>query len=199
MIITWVQTAPPHAIPIYSQLLARKIPGNFRLARVDDCERYCNGSCRTNWAPPTESVVLGSGPRPSAKARSSTRRPCSNPGRPIIALNAARLVIDPIFLVALPGEVLLDGPRPRPHGRILDHRLVGEGLWPGACPALDQMQVLARPENVRLGGEVRHVDDERVALPMAARVAEPLPMLAGRWGLPFITMLRCQPWPWFTS
>ena len=24
-------------------------------------------------------------------------------------------------------------------------------------------------------------------------------MLAGRWGLPFITMLRCQPWPWFTS
>ena len=52
------------------------------LARVDDCERYCNGSCRTNWAPPTESVVLGSGPRPSAKARSSTRRPCSNPGRP---------------------------------------------------------------------------------------------------------------------
>jgi hypothetical protein len=53
-----------------------------RLARVNDCERYCNGSCRTNWAPPTESVVLGSGPRPSAKARSSTRRPCSNPGRP---------------------------------------------------------------------------------------------------------------------
>jgi hypothetical protein len=32
MIITWVQTAPPHAIPIHSQLLARKIPGNFRLA-----------------------------------------------------------------------------------------------------------------------------------------------------------------------
>jgi hypothetical protein len=31
MIITWVQTAPPHAIPIHSQLLARKIPGNFRL------------------------------------------------------------------------------------------------------------------------------------------------------------------------
>jgi hypothetical protein len=32
MAITWVQTAPTHAIPIHSQSLARKTPGNFRLA-----------------------------------------------------------------------------------------------------------------------------------------------------------------------
>src|SRR5229473_2645387 len=43
---------------------------------------YCNGSSRTDCTPPTLSLVLGSGPRPSANARSSTRRPCSSPGRP---------------------------------------------------------------------------------------------------------------------
>jgi tetratricopeptide (TPR) repeat protein len=45
-------------------------------------ERYCSGSVATESTAPTASLVRGSGPRPSAKARSSTRRPCSSPGRP---------------------------------------------------------------------------------------------------------------------
>ena len=45
---------------------------------------------------------------------------------------------------------------------------------PGARPALDQVQVLARALEIGLRTEVRHVDDERVALPVAARVAVPL-------------------------
>src|SRR5260370_35200141 len=91
-----------------------------------------------------------------------------------VAFEAARLGIQSVLLVALPGELLLDGPRPRPHGRIFDRDLVGEGLWPGACPALDQVQVLARALIVGLRTEVGHVNDEAIALPMAARVAEPL-------------------------
>jgi hypothetical protein len=38
-------------------------------------------------------MVLGSGPRPSLKASSSTRLPCSNPARPIVRVDAARLVV----------------------------------------------------------------------------------------------------------
>jgi hypothetical protein len=50
-------------------------------SRVPFQLRYCNGSCRADGGPPTMSVVLGSGPRPSARARSSTRLPCSWPGK----------------------------------------------------------------------------------------------------------------------
>jgi hypothetical protein len=42
---------------------------------------YCSGSC-SNSTPFILSRVLGSGPRPSEKASSSTRRPRSSPGRP---------------------------------------------------------------------------------------------------------------------
>src|SRR5262249_49512275 len=91
-----------------------------------------------------------------------------------VSLDTARLVIDPVLLLALLGEVLLDGPGLSPHGRIFDQDLVGKGLWPGARPALDQVQVLARPEHVGLGTEVGYVDHERIAFPMAARVAKPL-------------------------
>ena len=43
---------------------------------------YRNGSVWVDCTPPTLSIVLGSGPRPSAKARSSSRRPCNSPGKP---------------------------------------------------------------------------------------------------------------------
>src|SRR5258706_1234926 len=44
--------------------------------------RYCNnGSSRMDNTRSWLSLVLGSGPRPSAKARSSTRRPRSWPGK----------------------------------------------------------------------------------------------------------------------
>ena len=45
---------------------------------------------------------------------------------------------------------------------------------PGAPPAFDQMQVLARALKIGLRTEVRHVDYERITLPMATRVAVPL-------------------------
>src|ERR1700683_1886864 len=92
----------------------------------------------------------------------------------VVSFDAARLVINPIFLIALLGEVLLDRPWPRPHGRVFDRDNVFERSWPGACPALDHMQILARPLIIGLRAEVCHVDDERIALPMAARVAIPL-------------------------
>jgi aerobic carbon-monoxide dehydrogenase large subunit len=45
---------------------------------------YCNGSCGTSASirAPVLSLVKGWGPRPSVKATSSARRPCSSPGRP---------------------------------------------------------------------------------------------------------------------
>src|SRR5260370_41357787 len=73
------------------------------------------------------------------------------PRQPEVSLDAARLVINPVVLVALSGELLLHGPWSGPHGRIFDQGLVGKGPWPGARPAFDQVQVLARPENVSLG------------------------------------------------
>ena len=73
--------------------------------------------------------------------------------------------------------------------------VIFERIGSGARPALDQMQILARALKIRLRTEIRHVDDERIAFPMAARVAVPLADQGGRCGLPFMTILRCQPWP----
>src|SRR5580658_7878812 len=42
------------------------------------------------------------------------------PRQAIVSFDAARLVINPVRLVALFGEFLLDRPRPRPHGRVFD-------------------------------------------------------------------------------
>src|SRR5260370_14167939 len=91
-----------------------------------------------------------------------------------VAFEAARLGIQSILLVALSAELLLDGPRPRPHSRIFDRDLVRDGVWSDARPALDEVQVLARAKHVGFRTEVGHVDDEGIALAMAARVAEPL-------------------------
>src|SRR6266478_8462691 len=96
------------------------------------------------------------------------------PRQAIVSFDAAWLVINSVLLLALFRELLLDGPRPRPHGRIFDRDHVREGLWPGARPALNKVQVLARPQEIGFRAEVGHVDHKRVALPMAARVAEPL-------------------------
>src|SRR5260370_4801471 len=101
-----------------------------------------------------------------------------------VAFEAARLGIQSVLLVALSGELLLDGPRPRPHGRIFDRDLVREGLWSGARPALNQVQVLARSEHIGFRTEAGHVDHKRVALPIAARVAEPLPDARRQVGAP---------------
>src|SRR5258708_16019203 len=95
-------------------------------------------------------------------------------GKAEVSFNAAWLVINSVFLVALPGELLLDGPRTRPHCRIFDSDDVFQRARGGPRPALDKMQVLARAPIIGLRTEVRHVDHERIALPVAARVAIPL-------------------------
>src|SRR2546428_1172757 len=96
------------------------------------------------------------------------------PREAIVSLDAARLVINSVVVVALLGELLLDRPRPRPHRRIFDRHRVLESGWARPRPALDQVQVLARALKIRFRTEIPDVDHERIALPMATRVAKPL-------------------------
>src|SRR5215470_18911521 len=91
-----------------------------------------------------------------------------------VSFDAARLVIDSVRLIVLPGELLLGRPWPSPHGRILDGDLVCKRGGPGPRPALDQVQVLPRALKIGFRTEVRHVDHQRTALPVATRVAVPL-------------------------
>src|SRR6202020_3241536 len=95
-------------------------------------------------------------------------------GKSEVSFDAARLVIDPVLLVALLLELLLDRPRLRPHRRIFNGRDIFERIRRGPRPALNEVQVLARAAIIRLRAEIRDVDDERISLPVAARVAEPL-------------------------
>src|SRR5882762_5815027 len=78
----------------------------------------------------------------------------------IVSFDAARLVKNSVLLVALLGELLFDGPRPRPHGRIFYRHGIFERGRAGARPTLDQVQILARALKIGLRAEVRHVDDE---------------------------------------
>src|SRR5580704_2336786 len=105
-------------------------------------------------------VVLGSRIGTSSLGKGALFRAPSmqQPRQAVISFDAARLVIDSVLLVTLPGELLLGGPWPRPHGRIFHHDLVFEGLWSGARPALDEVQVLARPLEIGFRTEVGHVD-----------------------------------------
>src|SRR3984893_18599967 len=70
-----------------------------------------------------------------------------------VSFDAAGLVIKSVLLVALLGELFLDGPWPRPHGRIFDRDLVFERGRAGTRPALDQVLVLARSLEIGLRTE----------------------------------------------
>src|SRR5262249_24299523 len=74
----------------------------------------------------------------------------------------------------LPGELLADGPGPRPHGGVFDGDFVFERIRAGPRPTLDQVEVLARALKIGLRAGICHVDDERINFPMPARVAIPL-------------------------
>src|SRR6516165_1859382 len=85
-----------------------------------------------------------------------------------ISFNAARLVINPVCLFVLLGELLRDSPGTSPNRRILDrHDVLNRGRG-GTGPALDQVQILARAPVVGFRTEVRHVNHQRITLPMAA-------------------------------
>src|SRR5215475_11647335 len=73
----------------------------------------------------------------------------------VISFDAARLGVEPVRFLALPGELLLNGPRTSPHGRIFDgHDVFQRGRAP-ARPTLDQMKVLTGALVVGLRTEVR--------------------------------------------
>src|SRR5580704_14055886 len=77
-------------------------------------------------------------------------------GKTHVSFDAAGLVINPVFLIVLLCELLLDCPRTRPHGRVVDGDDIFERGGPGPRPALDEMQVLARAPIIVLRTEVRH-------------------------------------------
>src|SRR5258706_13913606 len=122
-----------------------------------------------------------------------------NPRKTIVSLDATRFGIKSVVSVALPGELFLDGPGLRPHRRIFDRDFIFERAWPSAGPTLNEVQVLARALKIGLRTEVRYVEHERIAVPVATRVEYHWRMLAGKCGLPSMTMFRCHPWPWPTS
>src|SRR5687768_4163182 len=61
-----------------------------------------------------------------------------------------------------------------PHRRILDPDRVLERVRVKARPPFDEVQVLVGTLEVGLWREIRHVDDQRLALPPAARIPPPL-------------------------
>src|SRR4030095_11414038 len=63
------------------------------------------------------------------------------------------------------------GPWLHPRGRIIDRHLVVDRVGARPRETLREMQAIRRAHEVALRREVRRVDDERVAFPMAARVA----------------------------
>src|SRR5260221_8222783 len=102
----------------------------------------------------------------------------------VVSFGATRLVVYSVFLLALSRELLLDGPWACPRSRVFDGDLVFEGVRAGPRPALDQVQVLAGALKISLWTEVRHVDHERIAFPMAARVTIPLADVGRQVGTP---------------
>src|SRR5207248_4299310 len=64
-------------------------------------------------------------------------------------------------------------PRPRPRLRILDGERVADRVRVDARETLDDVEPLTRAAPVGFLGEVRRVDDQRVALPASDRIAQP--------------------------
>src|SRR5882724_9450434 len=75
---------------------------------------------------PSGCVVLGQRIRPASLGKLAVllARRLHHGRKAEVSFDAARLVINSVLLVALLGELLLDGPRTRPHGRIFDGRRV---------------------------------------------------------------------------
>src|SRR5438105_4923534 len=92
----------------------------------------------------------------------------------IVSFDAARLSVYSVFLVVLQNEFLFGSPGPHPHRRVFDGHNIFKGGRTGSRPAFDQVQILARALEIGLRTEIRHVDHQRIALPVPARVAVPL-------------------------
>ena len=113
-------------------------------------------------------------PAPRLESFLNGARASKDPQQSLISFVTAGLGVDSIPKVILQIEFLDRGPRSRPRRRIL-HRAHGlDHLRAGTGPALDEMQILAGSEEIRLGTEIGDVDDQRVSLPVAPRVPPPL-------------------------
>src|ERR1051325_1166258 len=73
-----------------------------------------------------------------------------------------------------PLEAKHDCPRPRPGGGIFERDLVFERVRANTPELFDHMQVFRRSHEVTLRVKIRGVDDQRLSLPMAPRIAVPL-------------------------
>ena len=121
---------------------------------------------------PPRHCAAGSGPSPrQTRARRRAPQPAWSPARNCLRDTAAR--INPIRLVVLLLQVERHRPRLRPHRGILDRGRVLERLRVEARPPFHEVEILVRPLEIRLGREVRHIDNQRVALPATARVPPP--------------------------
>src|SRR5713101_797521 len=69
-------------------------------------------------------------------------------------------------------------PRSCPGRRIFNREFVADGLFVDAREAFDYMQIFTRSSEVSGIGEISCVDDQRISLPAAARVAQ---QLADAW------------------
>ncbi len=96
---------------------------------------------------------------------------------PVVAFVARVFVERTVVLV----QGNLSGPGLRPCCRIADREPVVDRVRGDAGQSLDQAQAVRRPPEVGLAREVRRLDDQRVALPMATRVAVPLPDMVREW------------------
>ncbi len=93
--------------------------------------------------------------------------------------------------VALPREVQLEGRGQ--HHRVLDQRFVTDRIRAGRGQPLDDSFLIAVGYGARVradcaelhaGHEIGGLDDERIAFPMAARHARPVPQRLGRGAAP---------------
>jgi hypothetical protein len=69
---------------------------------------------------------------------------------------------------------VLARPRAIPRRRIFDSEAVDERIRVRAPDALDDVELIARSVELRLGCEVRGIDDQCVAFPPADRVPHPV-------------------------
>src|SRR5713226_8905027 len=132
-----------------------------------ECVRGIVGRARIGAAPLGKGLLLG------------TRAPQPSLDR-VIPLVTPRLLVDPIELVALLPEFPLSSPRSRPRCRIVYGDDVFNRGRANAGPAFDEMQVLAGLDVVRLVAEIGHVDDQRIPLPVTARVQPTEPDRRGK-------------------
>src|SRR5262249_57714058 len=64
----------------------------------------------------------------------------------------------------------VDRPRFRPRGRIVDREFITERLWTGEREAFDELQAICGAAEISILVKISCFDNERGALPMAARV-----------------------------